>query len=80
MYFISSIQNIQSGVRTNDFNVHAYFEAVYRFETPFKVTIEQAGEVVMEAVYGRRTNLKVKTPNCRLLSSKKLKNILQELI
>jgi hypothetical protein len=32
---------------------------VYRFETPFKVTIEQAGEVVMEAVYGRRTNLKV---------------------
>lgn len=43
----------------DDYHVLVRYEALYRFETSFRVTIEQAGQVVLEAVYGRRSNLKV---------------------
>jgi hypothetical protein len=45
--------------RTDNYHVLLRYEALYRFETPFRVTVEQGGQVVMEEVYGRRSNLKV---------------------
>lgn len=43
----------------DNYHVLVRYEATYRFETPFKVVVEQDGEVVLEEVYGRRSNLKV---------------------
>lgn len=45
--------------KTDNYHVLLRYEAVYRFETPFKVTVSQGGQVVMQAVYGWRSNLKV---------------------
>ncbi len=35
------------------------YEAAYRFETQFRVRIEQAGKVVFDRLYGARKNLKI---------------------
>ena len=35
------------------------YEAAYRFETQFKVKVEQAGQIKMERLYGARANLKI---------------------
>ena len=45
--------------KADNYHVLIRYEALYRFETPFKVTVSQGGQVVMEEVFGRRTNLKV---------------------
>ena len=42
-----------------DYTVMVRYEALYRFETPFLVTVSQAGKVALERVYGYREGLKV---------------------
>lgn len=42
-----------------DYMVMARYEALYRFETGFKVTVEQGSKTLLSAVYGRRSNPKV---------------------
>jgi len=39
--------------------VLARYEAAYRFETQFRIRIEQGGEVVFDRLYGARKNLKI---------------------
>jgi hypothetical protein len=39
--------------------VLARYEAAYRFETQFRIQIEQAGRVVFDRLYGARDNLKI---------------------
>jgi len=42
-----------------EYMVMARYEALYRFETGFKVTVEQGGKTLLSDVYGRRSNPKV---------------------
>ena len=42
-----------------DYHVLVRYEMPYRFEVPFKVTVEQGGKKLLEYVMGRRTNLKL---------------------
>eukprot|EP01046_Picozoa_sp_COSAG06_P007123 COSAG06_NODE_344_length_17074_cov_116.626510_2_plen_232_part_00 len=42
-----------------EYTVMVRYEALYRFETPFVVTVSQAGKVALERVYGYREGLKV---------------------
>lgn len=39
--------------------VLARYEAAYRFETRFRIQVEQAGRVVMDRLYGARDNVKI---------------------
>ena len=39
--------------------VLARYEAAYRFETQFRVRVEQAGKPVLDRLYGARSNLKI---------------------
>ena len=53
-----------------DYAVLARYEALERFDTPFRVTIEQNGKTVLDHVYGLTSNLKIwanerrGTPGC----------------
>jgi hypothetical protein len=42
-----------------EYMVMARYEALYRFETGFKLTVTQQGKTLLSAIYGRRSNLKV---------------------
>ena len=42
-----------------EYMVMARYEALYRFETGFKVTVEQDSKTLLSAVYGRRSNPKI---------------------
>ncbi|MCM8816395.1 MAG: beta-galactosidase trimerization domain-containing protein [Candidatus Omnitrophica bacterium] len=42
-----------------DYLVLARYEAPYRFETQFRIKIEQDGKVLMDRLYGSRENLKI---------------------
>eukprot|EP01050_Picozoa_sp_SAG11_P012002 SAG11_NODE_1307_length_5243_cov_2.389774_2_plen_226_part_00 len=42
-----------------EYMVMVRYEALYRFETPFSITIEQDDQVVFTKLYGRRSNYKV---------------------
>ena len=41
-----------------DYHVMIRYEALYRYETPFLVTVTQHGATLMSKVYGARTNVK----------------------
>ena len=45
--------------QADSYHVLIRYEAAYRFETPFEVTIEQQGKQLFRKVYGRRTNKKL---------------------
>ena len=53
-----------------EYLVLARYEALERFETPFRITVAQNGKTVLDHVYGLTTNLKIwanerkGTPNC----------------
>lgn len=55
-----SIATIQVSVaEAGKYLVLARYEAAYRFETQFRIRVEQAGRVALDRLYGARDNLKI---------------------
>ena len=55
-----SIATINARIdKEGDYLVLARYEAPYRFETQFRIRIEQDKKILMEKVYGARENLKI---------------------
>ena len=59
----SSADSVATGTahvaQADNYTVLVRYEAPYRFEVPFLVTVEQDGKTLLKAVYGRRTSPKV---------------------
>jgi hypothetical protein len=55
-----SIASINARIdKEGDYLVLARYEALYRFETQFRIKIEQDKKILMDRIYGARENLKI---------------------